>query len=637
MSNYIFFRIKMTDTQQIFEHLKFMSERMPSNFYWVDLDGKILGLNQKTANSIGVVSIESVIGKTVYDIYPYDIADSLWVHIQEVITTLNDVKKEHKIKDLSTQKDRFYSDIMSPILDYNGEIIGVCGTSIEITAEKEAERLRYENDRHLANLKVQEAITKEQESFRKAIGQMVHDIQSPISSLNSLVNEATLNLPEDKRNLLRTAVNGITDITNHMFSKYSNPSAEAEHKQPVFVSSALLQIASEKRHEYKDRSIKFVTNFAKDTEFSFIKIEPVAFNRMISNLINNAVDAIGDKADGEIELRLHTDSNLVTICVEDNGKGMPDELIERIKSKEEFTEGKEDGHGLGLMQVHDTIERNNAILKVISIPDEGTTMNVKFPKIPMPIWIADQIKITADDLIIVIDDDESIHFAWKNRFKAIQDKAPELQLIHFTDGSKALKFINQLSTEEKERIYLLADYELIGQGINGIDIIQQSQVKRALLVTSHYATPKIRDLALANRVKLLPKNLAFAVKIKLDKKLIPGSRIVDMVWIDDEKQMIEKIVQDEYSHLKVDIYADPIGFLDEVHQYPSDTKIILDQYFFGYDINCELDGLHIAELLNKQGYTKLFLITAAMPPKVPEYLKVILKSDIEKVHSLDKL
>ena len=110
-----------------------------------------------------------------------------------------------------------------------------------------------------------------------------------------------------------------------------------------------------------------------------------------------------------------------------------------------------------------------------------------------------------------------------------------------------------------------------------------------------------------------------------------------MVWVDDEKQMIEKIVQDEYSHLHVDIYDDPIGFLDEVHQYPTDTKIILDQYFFGFDIGCELDGLRIAEIPNEKGYTKLYLITAAMPPKIPEYLQVILKSDIEKVHSLDKL
>ena len=441
----------------------------------------------------------NLIGKSPYDFYTPESAKLVYKHSNMVIQQKKPFVFEEKLVDLYTGATRFYIVARSPLIEDN-EVVGIVGCITEITDTKENARLAL--------------LAAEQEvNFKKVIGQMVHDIQSPISSLNSLVNEATPKLPEDKRNLLRTAVNGITDITNHMLSKYSNPDAEAEHKQPVFVASTLLQIASEKRHEYKDRSIKFVTNFAKGTEFSFIKIEPVAFKRMISNLINNAVDAIGAKPDGEIELRLHTDTEMVTICVEDNGKGMPDELINKIKDKEEFTEGKEAGHGLGLMQVHDTLERNNASLKVISIPNEGTTMNLKFPKFPMPIWIADQLKITPNDMVIVIDDDESIHFAWKNRFKSIKQHFPELQLIHFTEGVKALNFISLLSAEEKEKIYLLADYELIGQYMNGIDIIQQSKVKRALLVTSHYATPEIRDIALANRIKLLPKNLAFAVKI----------------------------------------------------------------------------------------------------------------------------
>ena len=61
---------------------------------------------------------------------------------------------------------------------------------------------------------------------------------------------------------------------------------------------------------------------------------------------------------------------------------------------------------------------------------------------------------------------------------------------------------------------LLCDYELLGQGINGLEIIEQSGIERVSLVTSHYSNPKVREDALDLDVRITPKQLAGEIVIE---------------------------------------------------------------------------------------------------------------------------
>lgn len=633
------------NSEKIFKQLDFLAQMVPAPFYWVDLKIRMIGANQHVLKAIGAPSLDRIIGKSAYEIYSFEIADIIHKDIEKVIRTGKSSYVEDEIIDITTGKPRFYAATRSPIRDYDGNIIGVVGTSIEITAEKEAEELRNQNQRleiekegALSDLKIQQALSEEQNKFQKVVGQMVHDIQSPLSSLNSLLTETNSEIPESKRNILRTVLTGISDITNHMLKRYANsPDAEDKQRQPVLVSTILLQAMSEKRYEYKDKSIEFKNVFRPETEFSFIKTEPSAFKRMLSNLINNAVDALENKPNGKVELRLSANNEKVTICVQDNGKGMTEEQIAKIEKSIEFSEGKKAGHGIGLSQVKDTLDENEGILEIDSEINFGTTMILKFPRIAMPTWITDEIKLIKDDIIIILDDDESIHYAWDDRFTPIIEKVSEIQIKHFREGLEAISYINSLSDKEQEHVYLLTDYELLKQEVNGIDVIKQVKFRHALLVTSHYDNPEIRDLAIDNQIKILPKNMAFAVKIQVDKKLEPGSRKVDLVWVDDEKAMIDNIVKDRYSHLKVDTYGDPISFLEDVHQYPLDTRIILDHHYYSLEVFTDLNGIKVARILHDKGYTNLILTTGELPNKVPEFLKVVLKKDLAKLFSLDKI
>jgi hypothetical protein len=244
--------------------------------------------------------------------------------------------------------------------------------------------------------------------------------------------------------------------------------------------------------------------------------------------------------------------------------------------------------------------------------------------------------------VIVVDDDSSIHGAWDAIFNPILEKFPTIQIKHFSVGADAVSFMNSLTADEKSKICLLTDYELLRQNLNGLDIIQQTQIKRATLVTSHHANPEIRNQAISTNTKILPKNLAFAVAIIVDEQIDPGSKIVDFVWLEDDQLHINSVIDAHYSHLKVDKYYNPYDFLDNVTHYPRNTKFFLDNFYYtdtrarvgnAYNIT----GVEIAKQLHEQGYTNLYLISGQALEQTPDYLTVILKFSNNWEDTLDKL
>ena len=576
-----------------------------------------------------------LIGKTDYDLIWRDIADELHAIDQYVI--------EHgyyEVEEYPTinGKKHVFLTIKKSLLNNKNEVIGIIGLSTDITEKKDAEKLKVENAIH-------KVATQEHEKFKQVVKQMAHDINSPIIGLRSLAECPNSEIPEDQRIALRIATMKIVDSTNHMLTKYEDINAETEEREPLLVSVTLLQTISEKRYEYKNSKVQFVYDDslkvksfdAKRNDFVFIQAVPLHFKRMISNLINNAVDALEGKPDGVVTICLDSTNEWVMITIDDNGKGMSADIVKKLEKRIAFTAGKKNGHGIGFTQIHDTIESNFGKLEISSSENEGTSMILRFPRIQNPNWVVDTVKINKDDIIVVLDDDKSIHDVWDSRFIPIIEKTPTLEFKHFSDGEETISFINGLSDKDKNRVCLLSDFELLKQKVNGIDVINQTKVKRSILVTSHHDEHKIRDAVIRTGIKLLPKSLALNVPIKIDKKLKPHSKKVDMVWLDDEKYAVDRLINTYYKHLKIDFYNDPITFLEDVIQYPLDTTIILDNYYYEYDLMCHLDGRMVAEKLHNQGYTKLILVSGEVMYSPPPYLTIILKQDLEKLSNLNKI
>jgi len=100
-------------------------------------------------------------------------------------------------------------------------------------------------------------------------------------------------------------------------------------------------------------------------------------NQVWTNIIDNAVDAMGGK--GEIILRTYAEDNRVIVEIVDNGPGMPENIQSRIFEPFFTTKPPGKGTGLGLHISHDIVaNRHHGQLLVESKPGE-TKFKVVLP------------------------------------------------------------------------------------------------------------------------------------------------------------------------------------------------------------------------------------------------------------------
>ncbi len=622
----------MFKRDKIFEELDRIAPLMPIPIYWLDMNYIILGGNDLCLEAIGSsgTSIKEVlIGKTYYDYYPKEIAYKLTDIVRLVLKNNTPIKIEEKIVDVATGKFRYYETVRAPLFGNKGDVVGTICTAIEITDRKEAENLRVESEKH-------KAIEKQQEKFTKIANQVAHDIRSPLASLLMIVKDCS-QLPEANRIALREAAISIGDIANHLLHQYQKKetaeNAEFEDRHAILVSTVLLETLSAKKYQYEKLDVKFNCHFEPNTHFAFIKTQPSAFKRMLSNLINNSVDALDGQV-GKVDLQLEADNEWVKIIIQDMGKGMSPELIGKIMRKIAVTEGKKSGHGIGLTQVWETLERNQGEMHITSELGKGTTITLTFPRVTASHWIAEQIVLRGNDTVIILDDDTSIHGAWRARFEGILNEHKSIQLKHFEQGQEALDFIQAVAPTEKDSIFLLSDYELLAQELNGLHIISQSKIKRSMLVTSHYADSLIQAQAAKIGTQILPKQLASEILIKItgiDEQSTENveAEKIDAVIVDDDRTFVNMLVLHIFSTQNTEEYRDPENFLNNVDKYPKDVKIFLDNHYATSD----LKGLDVAKELHARGYQHLYLLSgeAFGTGDIPSYLTVIGKSDIERI------
>ena len=126
----------------------------------------------------------------------------------------------------------------------------------------------------------------------------------------------------------------------------------------------------------KDKSFNANANTNFDSTIPKLNVVPQDIGRVILNLINNAFYAVGERAknnrDGyEPTVSVNTTrlKDKVEIRVQDNGRGIPDEIKDKIFQPFFTTKPTGQGTGLGLSLAYDIITKGHGgELKVESPP-----------------------------------------------------------------------------------------------------------------------------------------------------------------------------------------------------------------------------------------------------------------------------
>eukprot|EP00825_Cyclidium_porcatum_P024889 TRINITY_DN27214_c0_g1_i1.p3 TRINITY_DN27214_c0_g1~~TRINITY_DN27214_c0_g1_i1.p3 ORF type:complete len:197 (-),score=22.89 TRINITY_DN27214_c0_g1_i1:757-1347(-) len=97
--------------------------------------------------------------------------------------------------------------------------------------------------------------------------------------------------------------------------------------------------------------------------------------QVITILMTNAIDAISEKSNGTIRIKVQPlDTGKTSIEVEDNGHGIPPEIIDEIFTP--FFSTKPNGTGIGLSIARQIIHLHGGRLEVDSVQKERSTFRI---------------------------------------------------------------------------------------------------------------------------------------------------------------------------------------------------------------------------------------------------------------------
>jgi signal transduction histidine kinase len=128
-------------------------------------------------------------------------------------------------------------------------------------------------------------------------------------------------------------------------------------------------------HKLKHTQIKVIRDY--DRQLPKLTVRGSELNQVWTNLLDNAIDALGEA--GTISITTHADGSCAVVEIADDGSGIPDELAARIFDPFFTTKDVGQGTGLGLATARRiVVDRHDGSLTLDSRPGR-TAFRVRIP------------------------------------------------------------------------------------------------------------------------------------------------------------------------------------------------------------------------------------------------------------------
>ena len=485
----------------------------------------------------------------------------------------------------------------------------------EIASQLKAnENLTKERGKYVdeIDLLVDHILEYQQHKFEIDLGRnlasVAHDIRSPLVSLQQYVDEINTPLPELDKIFLRNALTTINDIANTMVSRYKGTELP-ETGRHVLIAPCILDVLSEKRIEYKNKNIHFDVVVESPIDYFILThTRPAELKRVLSNLLNNAINAMLPQGGGRIRLEVVGSFFGCSIVIADTGCGIAEDRLADLLSEQPSKQAK---IGLGLVHAKAFFKEIAGDFEMKSTPGQGTQIYLSLPKIQDPSWLITQCQIH-DETVIIIDDVQSIHDAWQRKLKEIGVKA-----LHFKSPEEFFDALHQLHPP----LIIFSDYEFSNSKLNGLDLLSKAPGNALkVLFTSHFSNEKIMQSCAANGFKLLPKNLFnfFTLK-KAEAK--EDTNEVKLVFIDDDPANISRWqFFADHKKVKMVAYTRAEDFINEHGQYPRTLPIYID-----YHLETEKTGMDYAKEIFDLGFTEIYIATGGVNVEKAPWVKAIVE------------
>jgi len=299
------------------------------------------------------------------DLYAPQDRDHAWREIQRTFEI-----GRNRFEALRLRKDgSTFPALISTIAvkDEQGRILYGAGSVLDITEQKEAQRVREE-------MKATEQANRELEAFSYSVA---HDLRGPLHIVEGfsrvLGKELGAQLDERGQNYLTyisEAVRKMARTIEDLLS-LSGVTHKELNREPVDLVHLATQTIAQLSAGAPHRQVEFVSPPALPEH-----ADPHLCAMLLGNLLGNAFKFTGKRERARIELGVQADLTPPVYYVRDNGAGFDmayaDKLFapfQRLHASHDF-----EGTGIGLATVHRIIRRHGGRVWAQAAPDQGATL-----------------------------------------------------------------------------------------------------------------------------------------------------------------------------------------------------------------------------------------------------------------------
>jgi len=207
-----------------------------------------------------------------------------------------------------------------------------------------------------------------------------HDIRNPINNIYTGIQLLAAKLDEhDPNQEIIERIQGDCTRLNHQMESFLAFSRPTDlHLEPIEIGQFLKRTLDRWHPRLMRANITPILQV--EEKIDKIKGDPRALDRVFTNLISNAVDAMSSSGDtlaikAAMNLKV-AEVPMIEITVSDNGPGIPDDIKERIF--EPFVSNSQKGTGLGLAITKQIVTAHKGSINVKSFAG-GTVFIVNIP------------------------------------------------------------------------------------------------------------------------------------------------------------------------------------------------------------------------------------------------------------------
>jgi PAS domain S-box-containing protein len=381
----------------------------PDAIFIADNNGRYIDVNESAVKVTGY-SREELLNRGIPDLWH---PDSIETGRKAFVQLSTSGKTSSTIKFLKKDGTSFFMNVQAVRLDENS-LIGFC--------QDVTKRIELENKLRSVNENLKQQISEEIEKNRKneqtiqeqkkieQMGQMINAIahlwRQPINALSLYVQDICdtakdNDLTPEYLHVFETTCTTLIDSLSNTIDDFRNFFVKDSKPMEFFVIKEILNLLKLINVQLDSKNINLITQcHCKDkpqgcnTEHSLVNCPYLhtrmtgligEFRQAILNIVYNSVDAIessikdGRIENGAIKIHIFAKPDSIAINIEDNGGGVPEEILSRIFEPYFSTKDEGKGTGLGLYISKLVIEQHHKGVMSVSNTKEGTKVEIEFP------------------------------------------------------------------------------------------------------------------------------------------------------------------------------------------------------------------------------------------------------------------